>query len=176
MVFQEDVEYIVKSFRRFHIGKMTCTGYNGQLCAGDPVAHQLCDGRGCKMVVFSYQDADYAGWPERRTAKTSSDELELKKYICNLKLNLMAKSTTSISITEEKILNKIYYFRGYKVMLDQDLSELYQVPTKRLNEQVKRNAGRFPADFMFHLTEEEFEDLRSQIATSSWGGRWLLRN
>jgi len=56
-------------------------------------------------------------------------------------------------------------------MLDQDLAELYQVPTKRLNEQVKRNIGRFPVDFMFQLTEEEFENLRSQIATSSWGGR-----
>jgi ORF6N domain len=83
----------------------------------------------------------------------------------------MAKSTTSIAITEEKILNKIYYIRGYKVMLDQDLAELYQVPTKRLNEQVKRNIGRFPDDFMFQLTEEEFENLKSQIATSSWGGR-----
>jgi hypothetical protein len=66
----------------------------------------------------------------------------------------MAKSTTSIGIAEERILNKIYYIRGYKVMLDQDLAELYQVPTKRLNEQVKRNIGRFPGDFMFQLTEE----------------------
>ena len=56
-------------------------------------------------------------------------------------------------------------------MLDQDLAELYDVPTKRLNEQVKRNIGRFPVDFMFQLTEEEFENLRSQFATSSWGGR-----
>jgi hypothetical protein len=57
------------------------------------------------------------------------------------------------------------------VMLDQDLAELYDVPTKRLNEQVKRNIDRFPGDFMFQLTDEEFENLRSQIATSSWGGR-----
>jgi len=56
-------------------------------------------------------------------------------------------------------------------MLDQDLADLYDVPTKRLNEQVKRNIGRFPSDFMFHLTDEEFENLRSQFATSSWGGR-----
>jgi hypothetical protein len=83
----------------------------------------------------------------------------------------MAKASAVIAITEEKILNKIYYIRGHKVMLDQDLAELYDVPTKRLNEQVKRNIGRFPADFMFQLTEEEFENLRSQIATSSWGGR-----
>ena len=80
----------------------------------------------------------------------------------------MAKSTTSIAIPEEKILNKIYYIRGHKVMLDQDLAELYQVATKRLNEQMKRKIGRFPDDFMFQLTEEEFENLRSQFATSSW--------
>jgi hypothetical protein len=83
----------------------------------------------------------------------------------------MAKSTTSLAIAEERIIDKIYQIRGYKVMLDQDLAELYQVPTKRLNEQVKRNIARFPKDFMFQLTEEEFENLRSQIATSSWGGR-----
>jgi hypothetical protein len=83
----------------------------------------------------------------------------------------MAEASLSVAITEEKILNKIYHIRGHKVMLDKDLAELYDVPTKRLNEQVKRNIGRFPADFMFQLTEEEFENLRSQIATSSWGGR-----
>ena len=54
-------------------------------------------------------------------------------------------------------------------MLDSDLAGLYQVPTKRLNEAVRRNLGRFPADFMFQLTEEELENLRSQIATSSSG-------
>lgn len=83
----------------------------------------------------------------------------------------MAKSNTVVAVTDEKILSQIYHIRGYKVMLDQDLAALYQVPTKRLNEQVKRNMGRFPADFMFQLTEDEFENLRSQIATSSWGGR-----
>ena len=82
----------------------------------------------------------------------------------------MEKSTTTIVIAEDRILNKIHHIRGYKVMLDKDLAELYQVPTGRLNEQVKRNIGRFPEDFMFQLTEEEFENLRSQFATSSWGG------
>ena len=56
-------------------------------------------------------------------------------------------------------------------MLDQDLAELYDVETKRLNEQVKRNLNRFPDDFMFQLNYEEFNNFRSQIATSSWGGR-----
>ncbi len=56
-------------------------------------------------------------------------------------------------------------------MLDRDLAELYEVTTKRLNQQVGRNVGRFPEDFMFQLTDEEFEDLKSQNATSGWGGR-----
>jgi hypothetical protein len=60
-------------------------------------------------------------------------------------------------------------------MLDADLAELYGAPTKRLNEAVRRNAARFPEDFMFRLTAEEAENLRSQIATSSlWGGRRYL--
>ncbi len=73
-------------------------------------------------------------------------------------------------IPDEIIVNKIYLFRGVKVMLDRDLAELYQVETKRLNEQVKRNIIRFPLDFMFQLDKDEFEDLKSQYATSSWGG------
>lgn len=86
-----------------------------------------------------------------------------------LKLTLMEKSTTSIAIADERILNKIYYIRGYKVMLDQDLAELYQVPTGRLNEQVKRNIGRFPEDFMFTLTEEEFKKLDIAICDIKLG-------
>jgi hypothetical protein len=59
-------------------------------------------------------------------------------------------------------------------MLDSDLAELYEVETRRINEQVKRNLNRFPEDFMFQLTEIEFENLKSQFATSSWGGRRKL--
>ncbi|OGR98108.1 MAG: hypothetical protein A2902_07135 [Elusimicrobia bacterium RIFCSPLOWO2_01_FULL_64_13] len=72
---------------------------------------------------------------------------------------------------QEAIVNKIFSFRGHKVMLDRDLSELYGVPAGRLNEQVRRNIKRFPGDFMFQLTRAEAEILRSQIAISSWGGR-----
>ncbi len=66
--------------------------------------------------------------------------------------------------------------RGEKVILDSDLAELYGVETRRLNEQVCRNIDKFPEDFMFQLTEEEFTNLKSQIATSSpgWGGRRKL--
>jgi len=81
----------------------------------------------------------------------------------------MAKQTEAL-IPDEVVLSKIYLMRGYKVMLDRDLAELYGVETKRLKEQVKRNIERFPDDFMFELNEEEFENLRSQFATSSWGG------
>ena len=75
-----------------------------------------------------------------------------------------------ILLSEELISNKIYFIRNQKVMLDVDLSELYNIETKRLNEQVKRNLSRFPDDFMFQLTENEFQNLKSQFATSSWGG------
>jgi len=71
----------------------------------------------------------------------------------------------------QKIEDRIYFIRKYRVMLDSDLAELYGVTTKRLNEQVKRNAERFPSDFMFVVTGKEFDNLKSQIATSRWGGR-----
>lgn len=77
-------------------------------------------------------------------------------------------------IPDEVVINKIYIIRNEKIMLDSDLAELYGVETKRLNEQVKRNIDRFPEDFMFQLTEPEFENLKSQIATSNWGGRRTL--
>ena len=81
---------------------------------------------------------------------------------------------SELSVPEEVIASKIFLVRDLKVMLDSDLAELYQVETKRLNEQVKRNEKRFPADFMFQLTEKEWENLKSQNATSSWGGRRTL--
>jgi len=79
-------------------------------------------------------------------------------------------------ISEEQIKNVIYNVRGKQVMLDSDLAKLYEVSTSRLNEQVKRNIERFPDDFMFRLTEKEWENLKSQNATSSWGGKRKLPN
>ncbi|MBC8146530.1 MAG: ORF6N domain-containing protein [Bacteroidetes bacterium] len=76
-----------------------------------------------------------------------------------------------VMLPDEVIMNKIYLIREQKVMIDADLAELYGVETKRLNEQVKRNIERFPEDFMFQISEIEFKNLRSQFATSSWGGR-----
>jgi uncharacterized protein (UPF0147 family) len=72
--------------------------------------------------------------------------------------------------TIEQISAKIYYIRGSKVMLDKDLAFLYGVQTKYLKQAVRRNIKRFPNDFMFELSKNEFQILRSQIATSSWGG------
>ena len=77
-------------------------------------------------------------------------------------------------IPDETLMSKIYLIRDQKVMLDSDLAELYGVETRRLNEQVARNADRFPDDFMFRLNETEFDSLMSQIATSKRGGRRKL--
>ena len=76
----------------------------------------------------------------------------------------MVKNDKSMVLLE-RVQNKILYVRGCKVILDADLAILYDVPTKRLNEQVKRNQKRFPPDFMFQLNQEEFSNLKSQIAT-----------
>jgi len=74
----------------------------------------------------------------------------------------------------ERIVRRILVVRGKRVMLDADLAELYGVPTRRLNEQVRRNSGRFPPEFTFTLTHQEVTNLKSQIATSSWGGKRKL--
>ncbi len=92
-------------------------------------------------------------------------------------LDTMAKEKNdSLMLPDEVIMSKIYFIRNQKVMLDSDFAELYGVETRRLNEQVKRNISRFPEDFMFQLSEVEFENLKSQFATSSWGGRRKLPN
>src|SRR5690242_1237901 len=83
---------------------------------------------------------------------------------------------------EELIFRKIYVIRDQKVLLDADLAELYGVETKVLKQAVKRNADRFPEDFMFEITDAEWrslqaniaKNLRSQIVTSSWGGSRYL--
>ena len=81
----------------------------------------------------------------------------------------MKKSKTSLTLIEERVLGKIYIIRNQKVMLDSDLAKLYGVETKRLKEQVNRNRDRFPSPFMFELTKEEYEILRSQNATLKRG-------
>jgi len=81
-----------------------------------------------------------------------------------------------IAVNESLVISKIYMIRGHKVMLDEDLAEMYGTETRTLNQQIKRNSDRFPEDFMFQLTSDEYELLKSQNATSSWGGRRKLPN
>lgn len=81
----------------------------------------------------------------------------------------MLEDNNLVIVDNTKIQNMIYTIRGKQVMIDSDLATLYQVTTKRLNEQVSRNKNRFPYEFMFQLTEEEYENLRSHFATSSEG-------
>ena len=80
------------------------------------------------------------------------------------------KDANTPLLPDEALINKICFIRGQKVMLDRDLAELYGIETKVLKQAVKRNISRFPSDFMFELTNTEFENLRSQFVTSSWGG------
>ncbi len=87
----------------------------------------------------------------------------------------MTESIKSIAVAEEAIISKIYLIRGQKVMIDRDLAELYGVETKQLKRQVKRNIDRFPDDFMFELSDEEFQEWRSQFGTSNKGDKMGLR-
>jgi len=80
---------------------------------------------------------------------------------------MTSEKQKDVVIREEGLQGLIYPVRGMQVMLDSDLAELYGVPVKRLNEQVKRNVDRFPKQFRFQLTKEEFENLRCQFGTSS---------
>lgn len=79
----------------------------------------------------------------------------------------MQESENTIQISDKIIASKIYLIRDKKVMLDRDLADLYGVETKRLKESVRRNIDRFPRDFMFELTKEEFSNWRTQFATSN---------
>jgi len=76
-----------------------------------------------------------------------------------------------VELPQERIMRAIHLVRGHKVLLDADLAILYEVETKVLNQAVRRNIDRFPDDFAFRLSDEEFAILRSQTVTSSWGGR-----
>src|ERR1700722_15020454 len=90
--------------------------------------------------------------------------------ICDIKRGpLMARKKQPIRVDVEKIERKIYVIRGQRVMLDFDLAALWEGPTKVLNQTVRRSRDRFPEDFAFQLTEQEFTDLRSQIVTSKEG-------
>ena len=104
---------------------------------------------------------------------------KLEVTICDFKfyktetIMFMANDTTYAAV--KRIEDMIFLIRGQRVMLDSDLAKVYGVPAKRLNEQVRRNHDRFPSTFAFQLGETEWNDLRSQIATSKGrGGRRYL--
>src|ERR1044071_2079883 len=82
----------------------------------------------------------------------------------------MATSIRQSRVPDEVIISKIYFIRGQKVMFDKDLADLYNVTTGNLNKSVARNKRRFPDDFMFQLTDEEYQNLIFQNGISSWGG------
>ena len=81
-------------------------------------------------------------------------------------------TTTSVDVPVQLIERRIYLIRGHKVMIDVDLAEIYGVPTRELNQRVQRNRKRFPEDFMFQLTKEEAETLRSQFVISRSRSWW----
>lgn len=99
-------------------------------------------------------------------------DLQFLKFIFATQSYTMAKAKLELQalVLEQRILNRIYFIRGEKVILDRDLAEMYGVETRVLNQSIKRNLNRFPKDFMFQLSEKEFRNLISQNVTSSWGG------
>ena len=88
----------------------------------------------------------------------------------------MKKRTQILIVPDELVLNKIYFIKGHKVMLDSDLADLYDVETRVLNQAVNRNKDRFPEDFMFQLSEEDWENIKAKNTVPSWGGRRKLPN
>ena len=85
-------------------------------------------------------------------------------------IKMKESNENSLIIEDMNIQNKIYTIRGFQVMLDNDLAQLYGVETKRINEADKNNTDKFPDDFYFEATDDELENLRSKFSTSSWGG------
>src|SRR2546426_610996 len=108
-----------------------------------------------------------------RAAFRAAVEREISRSFSHYSLRMLPDGQNfrpaEISVPTEMIERKIYFVRGHKVMLDSDLASLYQTPTKTLNLSVKRNATRFPTDFMFQLTKEEADFLRFQAETSKPG-------
>ncbi len=89
---------------------------------------------------------------------------------------MIKSNENSLIIDDMNIQNKIYTIRGFQVMLDSDLAQLYGVETKRINEAVKNNPDKFLDDFYFEATDDELENLRAKFSTSSWrGNRYSLK-
>ena len=103
-------------------------------------------------------------------SQTATSRGKRKRWWLQIVTTLKYRMEKSLpKLPDVYIVNKILLLKGQRVMLDSDLAELYDVPTKRINEAVRRNVERFPEDFMFQLTKEEYDSLRSQIATLKRG-------
>jgi len=100
-------------------------------------------------------------------ATNYSRQLLLNNLVLSLEITCFMEKANLTTLPDEVLMNKIYIIRNQKVMLDRDQAALYVVETKRLKEQVKRNIERFPDDFMFELTDLEFNNWRSQFTTSN---------
>ncbi len=121
-----------------------------------------------------YYLLDYSITFLKTTIGTIFAQLQLKYNPGLFPTVTMQKNQLHNFTPAERITNKIYFIREQHVLLDQDLADLYDVETKHLIQAVKRNKARFPVDFMFQLSNNEFENLRSQIVTSNRGGRRYL--
>ena len=127
--------------------------------------HSFCVAKQREMGVLRY----YADNGMRLPINGKNTEL---KKISNQNIKMQKEQV--LSLPDEVVMAKIHLIRGKKVMLDNDLAELYAVTTGNLNKAVLRNINRFPGDFMFQLTKNEFENLLFQIGRPSWGGRRTL--
>jgi len=103
-------------------------------------------------------------------------KIKLVILLTSISKQMAKKNTIKLAIPDEIITSKIYLIRDRKVMLDEDLTELYGVTTGIMNKAVNRNITLFPDEFMFRVTKEEFDNLIFQFGTSSWGGRRKLPN
>jgi hypothetical protein len=125
-------------------------------------------------TLFALQSNVKGVFSKIHAEKTSLITSIFKVTLCDLRAGINMKEEGKLLTPDELITSKIFVIQDKKVMLDEDLAELYDVETRRLNEQIKCNISRFPEDFMFQLSQKEFDNLKSQIATSSWGGRRKL--
>jgi hypothetical protein len=119
------------------------------------------------MIIGQKVSADYVDYTEIGLHPKVDFGVGFVVYCVSVMPHKKKLTSQSLSVSIQLVERRIYLIRGQKVMIDFDLAELYGVPTKRLNEQVSRNKKRFPKDFMFQLTKEEAENLRSQVVISN---------
>ena len=119
----------------------------------------------CKLQLFYFHET---GLPfTKKPIKQYTNQISRNQTVKAQYSTIMQNKENSPVIPEETIISKIYQIRGQKVMIDRDLAELYGLGTKVLKQAVKRQTDRFPADFMFEMSDDEFQNWRSQFVTSN---------